>query len=146
MKEGAYCPATNARCDRPCALNECQRVKLDDGSFRVNGGLMQDVPRPPPPDLKPVISPAQIRCARAYLDLTVAELAEAADMSKTALGMFERGHTIPHEKTLRKLVGALWDQGLEIFGTADTYSGIRDFWSKEQRAKHGQPRIPAPHL
>lgn len=133
MKEGAYCPATNARCDRPCALNECQRVKLDEGTTRFGLGLLQDVPRPPPPDQKPVISPAQVRAARAYLDFTIDELAACSKVSATTLGLFERGNTQPHEKTLRQLVGALFDLGLEVFGTENTHSGIRDFWPKERR-------------
>lgn len=140
MKEGAYCPATNARCDRPCALNECQRVKLDEGSSRCMGGLLEDVPRPPPPDAKPVISPGQARAARAYLGLTLDELSAASGMSAGALGAFERGSTTPQEKTLRRLLGALWDYGIEVFGTADTLRGIRDYWSKQERAKHESAR------
>lgn len=130
-----YCPATRARCDRPCSPDECQRAKLDEGSYRVSGGVMENMPRPPAPGDKPVISSAQLRAARAYLDLTLEEICANCEVTPNTLSRFERSLSVPHEKTLRRIVGALWDMGIEVFGTERTHQGIRDVWPAEKRAR-----------
>lgn len=119
---GIYCPATRMTCDRPCLGAECQRVKLFGG--RTDGA------RPPPPDLRARmhITAAQLRAARAYLDLTMSELAIAAGVSHQTVCRLERGFSIrTQDRTLRKIVGVFYDRGIDLFGTKDTHRGIRDF-------------------
>lgn len=126
MKSGSgmFCPATRARCDRPCIGSECQRAK-SWGAYDPNAPAL--APRPPDPDGIPIISPAQCRAARAYLDLTLVQLGELSKIGPKTLGSFERNRNRPLEATLRKLIGALYEQGVEIVGTPATPRGIRDF-------------------
>jgi len=123
-KVGIYCPATRGNCDRPCVGAECQRVKL----FGQPGA--EDLPRPPAPDQKPVICAAQLRAARAYLGMTLKEFAQKTGVNQSTLGYIELEKvTSPQERTLRKIVGALYDMGIEVFGAKGrgTTRGIRDF-------------------
>lgn len=124
MKSGIYCPATRTHCDRPCIGSECQRVKAW-GVFDPSAPII--APRPPDPDSIPIISPAQCRAARAYLDLTLRQLAKLAGMGAKTISRFETGIKRPADATLRKLIGALYDQGIEVVGSPATPRGIRDF-------------------
>lgn len=127
-RTGMFCPATKARCDRPCVVNECQRVKLF--------GTAPLPLRPPDPDSRPLLLPAQIRAARAYLDMTMAELGTLAGISPQTICRLERDLAFqPQEATLRKLIGAFYDRGLEVFGTSEEPRGIRDFLPVAVRSK-----------
>lgn len=85
-------------------------------------------PTPPDPDTPPIVNAAQLRAARAYLGLTLIELAKVAKVSHQTICRLERDKSYrPQEATLRKLVGAFYDRGLEVFGTSTTSRGIRDF-------------------
>lgn len=53
------------------------------------------------------ITPAQVRGARAMLELTQEELANKAGLKRVAVARFETGVTDPHESTLEKLQIAL---------------------------------------
>lgn len=119
MKSGIYCPATQTKCDRPCVGDECQRVKR----FTIT----ERAPRPPDPDTKPILSPGQLRAARAYLDLTLAELAVKLDVAPQTLCYIERGVRNSHDDTLRRIINGLYDLGIEVFGTPTEARGIRDF-------------------
>ena len=123
MNTGIYCPATKANCDRPCMGAECQRIK----QF---GMLEHEVaPRPPAPDMRPVVSAAQLRAARAYLGLTLKEMGKKCALSSQTLCDLENGNRPrPQEETLRKVVNAFYDMGIELFGADGSSSrGIRDF-------------------
>ncbi len=127
VKSGIWCPATRTNCDRPCIGAECQRVKLAPGSFLVNGGVMEDVPRPPDPDTPPVLTPAQCRAGRAYLGLSCVDFAKAVGVSSQTIYRFEVGSRTPRDSTLRKIIGAFYDRRIEVFGSRDTVTGIRSF-------------------
>jgi predicted transcriptional regulator len=61
-----------------------------------------------------MISPAQIRGARAMLGLTQKELAERAGMSATALVNIEIGASDPKASTLAAIQEALEEAGAEF--------------------------------
>lgn len=61
-----------------------------------------------------MITPAQIRAARAMLDWTQGDLAERAGISKTGLNNIERGSSDPKASTLTAIRGALEGAGIEF--------------------------------
>jgi predicted transcriptional regulator len=61
-----------------------------------------------------VLTYQQIRGARAMLDITQADLARRAGMSKTALHAIERGKSDPKASTLRAIQRALEAAGAEF--------------------------------
>jgi len=61
-----------------------------------------------------MITPAQIRAARAMLDWTQAELASRAGISKTGLNNIERGSSDPKSSTLTAIQRVLEEAGLEF--------------------------------
>jgi predicted transcriptional regulator len=62
----------------------------------------------------PMLTPAQIRAARAMLDWTQRELAERAGISKTGLNNIERGSADPKASTLTAIWRAIEDAGVEF--------------------------------
>ena len=62
-----------------------------------------------------MITPVQIRAARAMPDISQATLAKAAGLSPTALIAIETGHSDPRSSTLRNIQAALERKGI-IFG------------------------------
>src|SRR4051794_15549806 len=62
----------------------------------------------------PMITPAQIRGARAMLDLTQKQLAEQAGLSVQALGNIETGASDPKASTLAAIQAALETAGAEF--------------------------------
>jgi predicted transcriptional regulator len=61
-----------------------------------------------------MLTPAQIRAARAMLDWTQRELAERAGISKTGLNNIERGSADPKASTLTAIWRAIEDAGVEF--------------------------------
>lgn len=61
-----------------------------------------------------MITPEQIRAARAMLDWTQGELAERAGISKTGLNNIERGASDPKSSTLGAIQRVLEEAGLEF--------------------------------
>jgi transcriptional regulator with XRE-family HTH domain len=59
-----------------------------------------------------VITPAQIRAARALLGWTQAELAAAAGLGVVAIKSFERGRSDPRSSTVSKMEQALDAAGI----------------------------------
>lgn len=59
-----------------------------------------------------MITPAQIRGARAMLNLTQAQLASSAGISTTGLNNIERGAADPKASTLKAIQQALEDSGI----------------------------------
>ena len=61
-----------------------------------------------------LLTPAQIRAARAMLDWTQGELAKRAGISKTGLNNIERGSADPKASTLTAIWRAIEDAGVEF--------------------------------
>jgi predicted transcriptional regulator len=72
-----------------------------------------------------MITPQQIRGARAMLGLTQAELAERAGISKTGLNNIESGGTDPKASTLRAIKAALEAAGVEFISENGGGAGVR---------------------
>lgn len=68
-----------------------------------------------------MITPEQIRGARAMLGLTQAELARRAGISTTGLNNIERGGVDPKASTLRAIQVALEAAGVAFDGDAGIY-------------------------
>lgn len=66
------------------------------------------------PESPPLVTAAQIRAARAFLELSQGELSNLAEVGRSAIADFERGARIPHDSTLRKIEDALQSLGVEL--------------------------------
>jgi predicted transcriptional regulator len=72
-----------------------------------------------------MISPEQIRGARAMLGLTQAELATKAGISTTGLNNIERGSADPKASTLKAIRAALEDAGAQFIDQNGGGAGVR---------------------
>ena len=72
-----------------------------------------------------MITPQQIRGARAMLGLTQAELAELAGISKTGLNNIESGAADPKISTLKAIEGALEAAGVIFIKENGEGPGVR---------------------
>ncbi|PAP92139.1 helix-turn-helix domain-containing protein [Mesorhizobium wenxiniae] len=72
-----------------------------------------------------MISPHQIRGARAMLGLTQAELAKRAGISTTGLNNLESGASDPKASTLRAIQTALESAGVEFIPENGGGAGVR---------------------
>jgi transcriptional regulator with XRE-family HTH domain len=70
-----------------------------------------------------VITPAQIRAARALLGWTQAELAAAAGLGVVAIKSFERGRSDPRSSTVAKMEHALDAAGVIFLDSGDNRDG-----------------------
>ncbi|EHK76852.1 XRE family transcriptional regulator [Sinorhizobium meliloti CCNWSX0020] len=70
-----------------------------------------------------MITPEQIRGARAMLGMTQAELAKAAGISTTGLNNIERGSADPKASTLRSIQAALESSGVVFQADGEMASG-----------------------
>ena len=61
-----------------------------------------------------MINKEQLRAARAWLNLSQQDLATAAKVGKRTIADFERGATIPHDRTLRDIEQTLIALGIEF--------------------------------
>ena len=62
----------------------------------------------------PLITPAQSRAARAWLNISQHELADRSLVSRRAIAEFERGASVPFDRTLRDIQRALEARGIEF--------------------------------
>lgn len=69
------------------------------------------------------ITPAQVRGARAMLNLTQEEVATMAGLKRVAVARFETGVTDPHGSTLERLQSALEGAGV-VFIESETGTGL----------------------
>ncbi len=67
-----------------------------------------------------MMTPAQLRAARALLGWTAVDLMAKSGISRHAIGKIEAGRTSPQRKTLARIVGALRSGGVEF-----TDGGVR---------------------
>jgi transcriptional regulator with XRE-family HTH domain len=72
-----------------------------------------------------MINKEQLRSARAWLDMSQQDLATAAKVGKRTVADFERGATIPHERTLRDIEQTLVSLGVEFQFDGTIGVGIR---------------------
>jgi transcriptional regulator with XRE-family HTH domain len=72
-----------------------------------------------------MITPAQCRAARAWLDWKLEDLASSSQVSKGTLNTFERGIRVPHDRTLRDVVEAFQKAGVEFLFDGMKAVGIR---------------------
>ena len=61
-----------------------------------------------------MVNKEQIKAARAWLDMKQGDLAALAEVSHKTLANFERGATIPHDRTLRDIQITLENLGVEF--------------------------------
>lgn len=67
-----------------------------------------------------MITPSQIRAARAYLGISGAELAKMAGIQTSTLSLLENGKSSPEVATIEKIMRALQNEGIEF-----TQNGIQ---------------------
>ena len=72
-----------------------------------------------------MINKEQLRAARAWLEMSQQDLATAAKVGKRTVADFERGATIPHERTLRDIEQTLVSLGVEFQFDGTIGVGIR---------------------
>ena len=72
-----------------------------------------------------MVNPEQIRAARAWLNISQQELADASEVTKGTIARFELGQSAPHDRTLRDLRLALESRGIEFLFEGDVPVGIR---------------------
>ena len=63
---------------------------------------------------EPHISAAQLRAARAWLEISQDELAVKAGVGRRAIADYERGARLPHGRTLERLRVALESLGVQF--------------------------------
>lgn len=73
----------------------------------------------------PALSAAQLRAARGWLGLSQQDLADACLVNRRTIAEFERGATVPHDRTLLDLQRALEDRGIELLFEKGVAVGIR---------------------
>jgi transcriptional regulator with XRE-family HTH domain len=71
------------------------------------------------------ITPAQSRAARALVEWTRAQLAEASGVSAATLADFEAGKRTPYDRTLVDVRRALEDAGVEFIPENGGGPGVR---------------------
>ncbi|MGB3445826.1 MAG: helix-turn-helix transcriptional regulator [Xanthobacteraceae bacterium] len=75
----------------------------------------------------PVITPAQLRAARAWLQWSQDELSDRSGVSKRSIARYEQGKTVPHSETLTALQRTFEATGVhfEFVGMAGKGIGTR---------------------
>lgn len=72
-----------------------------------------------------MLTPEQIRGARAMLGITQAELAKRAGLSTTGLNNIEKGSADPKASTLRAIQAALEEAGVQFIAENGGGPGVR---------------------
>jgi len=73
---------------------------------------------------RPHISAAQLRAARAWLEISQDELAAKAGVGRRSIADYERGARLPHGRTLQSLRLALESLGVQFQFEEDRAQGI----------------------
>jgi DNA-binding XRE family transcriptional regulator len=72
-----------------------------------------------------MISKEQCRAARGWLDFSQGDLAERAKVNRKTIADFERGVSVPHDRTLRDIQATLENSGIEFVFDGVLPVGIR---------------------
>jgi predicted transcriptional regulator len=72
-----------------------------------------------------MLNKEQLRAARAWLNLSQQALATEAKVGKRTIADFERGATVPHDRTLRDIRETLEKLGIEFQFDGSVGVGIR---------------------
>ena len=75
--------------------------------------------------IRGVITPRQIRAARALLGWSQQQLADRAILSLNALARLEKGLVDPRMSTVQAIEAALTKAGIEFIGGAENGEGVR---------------------
>ncbi len=73
-----------------------------------------------------MLTPAQSRAARGWLNISQQELADLSLVHKRTIADFERGASVPYDRTLRDLRRALEDQGIEFLFDGPKAIGVAE--------------------
>lgn len=65
-------------------------------------------------NVAPTISPTQLRAARAWLNWSQAELAQAAGVAKAVVNRYEQGYSVPRAESLEKVQKVLEASGIRF--------------------------------
>jgi len=87
-----------------------------------------------------MITPRQIRAARALLNWSQQELADKAIVSLNALARLERGTVDPRMSTLAAVEKALARAGVEFIPAADKGEGVRLAVPESERSRKARSR------
>ena len=87
-----------------------------------------------------MITPRQIRAARALLNWSQQELADKAIVSLIALARLERGAVDPRMSTLTAVEKALIRAGVEFISAADKGEGVRLVMPESERSRKARSR------
>ena len=72
-----------------------------------------------------MLNKEQLRAARAWLDLSQNELAKISKVAPQTIKNFERGASMPYERTLRDIQKVLEERGIEFVFDGEEGIGIR---------------------
>lgn len=73
----------------------------------------------------PRLTASQLRAARGWLNLSQRELAHTCLVNVKTIADFERGASVPYDRTLRDIQRALEDRGVELMFENNIGVGIR---------------------
>jgi DNA-binding XRE family transcriptional regulator len=72
-----------------------------------------------------MVNKQQIKAARAWLGMSQQQLADAAKVAKRTIVEFERGKSMPYDRTKRDIVQTLEARGIEFLFEGSVGVGIR---------------------
>jgi transcriptional regulator with XRE-family HTH domain len=72
-----------------------------------------------------MLNKEQLRAARGWLGLSQNEVAQMSKVATKTIKNFERGASIPYERTLRDIQKAIEDRGIEFVFDGEEGVGIR---------------------
>ena len=72
-----------------------------------------------------MINKQQMKAARAWLGMSQQELADTAKVAKRTIVEFERGKSMPYDRTLRDIVQTFESRGIEFLFEGSVGIGIR---------------------
>jgi predicted transcriptional regulator len=73
---------------------------------------------------EPVVTPEQVRAARAWLSWSQDDLSSKAGVSQRSIARYEQGRSVPYDDTLVKLRNAFEAAGIRFHFTGMSGTGI----------------------
>ena len=73
----------------------------------------------------PLITNKQVRAARGWLGISQQDLADLCLVNRRTIAQFERGASVPFDRTLRDIQRALEDKGIEFLFDGPEPMGIQ---------------------